>query len=146
VCSFITPDCDVDQPGNSSTFPVSGDLDFRLVPVACRHSEGGGDIISPGDIANAFLLGIGGPVGGLIGLLGVQGLVDDPIWEYELRDFTRVGSVTSSFSTARNPLHLDVFWGGAGAAISSTWWHEGPGLSWGDHQPFPITPPGAHPG
>jgi hypothetical protein len=36
-----------------------------------------------------------------------------------------------------------VFWVGQDGAIASQWWDGAPGLSWGDHQPFPITPPGA---
>jgi hypothetical protein len=142
--NVVTPDCDVDQPGDASRFPVNNDdLDFRLVPMAYRHLDGGGDIISPNDIAAAFVLGIGGIVGGVLDLLGFEGIVDDPIWEYELRDATRASWMTPGFSTARNPIHLDVFWNGGAAAIGSTWWHDGPGTSWADHQPFPITPPGA---
>ena len=44
---------------------------------------------------------------------------------------------------ARTPTHMDVFWVGPDGAIGSTWWDSAPGCSWGDHQPFPITPPGA---
>src|SRR4029077_6213258 len=37
----------------------------------------------------------------------------------------------------------DVFWVGPDAAIGSTWWNAAQGQNWGDHQPFPITRPGA---
>ncbi|WP_344804127.1 PLL family lectin [Microlunatus ginsengisoli] len=43
----------------------------------------------------------------------------------------------------RSPDHLDVFWIGPDGAIASTWWDAAPNCNWGDHQPFPITPPGA---
>ena len=46
-------------------------------------------------------------------------------------------------AVARTPAHLDVFWVGADGAIGSQWWDGAPGAGWGDHQPFPITPPGA---
>jgi len=42
---------------------------------------------------------------------------------------------------ARNPGHLDVFWIGPDGAVASTWWDAAPQASWGDHAPFPITPP-----
>lgn len=44
---------------------------------------------------------------------------------------------------SKNPDHLDVFWIGADNAIASTWWDAAPHCNWGDHQPFPVTPPGA---
>ncbi len=44
---------------------------------------------------------------------------------------------------ARTPSHLDVFWVGPDGAIGSTFWDAAAGFGWGDHQPFPITPPGA---
>ncbi|WP_151898886.1 hypothetical protein [Nitrosospira lacus] len=44
---------------------------------------------------------------------------------------------------ARGPNHLDVFWIGPDGAIASTWWDAAPGMNWGSHQPFPITPPNA---
>jgi hypothetical protein len=46
-------------------------------------------------------------------------------------------------AVARTPDHLDVFWIGPDGAIGSTWWDAAAGSSWGDHQPFPVTPPGA---
>jgi hypothetical protein len=46
-------------------------------------------------------------------------------------------------AVGRTPDHLDVFWIGPDGAIGSTWWDAAPGCSWGDHTPFPITPPGA---
>ena len=46
-------------------------------------------------------------------------------------------------SVARTPNHLDVFWVGPDGAIGSTFWDAAAGFGWGDHQPFPITPPGA---
>jgi len=53
----------------------------------------------------------------------------------------RAGSPVAAVS--RNPNHMDVFWVGPDGAIASTWWDATPGSSWGDHQPFPITAPGA---
>lgn len=50
---------------------------------------------------------------------------------------------STSGSVTRNPNHLDVFWVGADGAIASQWWDAAPGASWGDHQAFPITQPGA---
>jgi hypothetical protein len=46
-------------------------------------------------------------------------------------------------SVGRTPNHVDVFWVGPDAAIGSTWWDLAPHCNWSDHQPFPITPPGA---
>ena len=46
-------------------------------------------------------------------------------------------------AVSRNPQHVEVFWIGPDGAVASTWWDAAPGQSWGDHQPFPITPPGA---
>ena len=46
-------------------------------------------------------------------------------------------------AVARTPNHLDVFWIGPDGAIGTQWWDAAPGANWGDHQPFPITPPGA---
>jgi hypothetical protein len=46
-----------------------------------------------------------------------------------------------SFAVARAPNHLDVFWVGPDGAIGTQWWVGAPGLNWGDHQPFAITPP-----
>jgi hypothetical protein len=46
-------------------------------------------------------------------------------------------------AVARTPDHLDVFWIGSDGAVGSTWWHAAPGMSWGDHRPFLIAPPGA---
>jgi hypothetical protein len=46
-------------------------------------------------------------------------------------------------AVARTPGHLDVFWVGPDGAIGTQWWDEAPGMSWGDHGPFPVTPPGA---
>jgi hypothetical protein len=46
-------------------------------------------------------------------------------------------------AVARTPEHLDVFWTGPDGAIGSTYWDAAPGNGWGDHHPFPITPPGA---
>ena len=53
----------------------------------------------------------------------------------------RAGSPVAAVS--RSPNHLDVFWIGPDGAIASTWWDSAPACSWGDHQPFPVTPPGA---
>jgi hypothetical protein len=44
---------------------------------------------------------------------------------------------------ARTPDHLDVFWIGPDGAVASQWWDAAPGCGWGDHAPFPVTPPGA---
>ena len=44
-------------------------------------------------------------------------------------------------AVARVPDHLDVFW--VDGAIGTTYWDAAPGQGWADHQPFPITPPGA---
>ncbi len=52
----------------------------------------------------------------------------------------RPASVTA---VARTPDHLDVFWIGPDGAVASQWWDAAPGSGWGEHQPFPITPPGA---
>ena len=46
-------------------------------------------------------------------------------------------------AVARTTNHLDVFYIGPDGAVASHWWDGGPNLSWGDHQPFPITSPGA---
>ncbi|HEY3411005.1 MAG TPA: hypothetical protein VGK53_22800, partial [Propionicimonas sp.] len=46
-------------------------------------------------------------------------------------------------AVSRTPDHMDVFWIGPDGAVGSTWWDAAPGSGWGDHQPFPITPPGA---
>jgi hypothetical protein len=46
-------------------------------------------------------------------------------------------------TVARQPDHLDVFWMWPDGAIGSQWWDAARGQSWGDHSPFPITPPGA---
>jgi hypothetical protein len=46
-------------------------------------------------------------------------------------------------AVARGPDHMDVFWIGPDGAIGSTWWDAASGMNWGDHAPFPITPPGA---
>jgi hypothetical protein len=43
----------------------------------------------------------------------------------------------------RTPNNLDVFWVGPDGAIATQWWFGAPGFNFGDHQPFPITPPGA---
>ena len=43
----------------------------------------------------------------------------------------------------RTPNNLDVFWVRPDGAIGTQWWVGKPGLNWGDHQPFTITPPGA---
>jgi hypothetical protein len=43
----------------------------------------------------------------------------------------------------RTPSNLDVFWEGPDGAIATQWWFGAPGFNFGDHQPFPITPPGA---
>ena len=53
----------------------------------------------------------------------------------------RAGSPVAAVS--RTPNHLDVFWIGPDGAIASTWWDSAPKCGWGDHLPFPITPPGA---
>ncbi len=53
------------------------------------------------------------------------------------------GAGSQLAAVARTPDHLDLFWVGADGAIGSTWWDSAPHSSWGDHQPFPITPPGA---
>ena len=44
---------------------------------------------------------------------------------------------------SRRPDHLDVFWVGPDGAIGTTCWNAAPGQGWRDHEPFPITPPGA---
>jgi hypothetical protein len=46
-------------------------------------------------------------------------------------------------AVARTPDHMDLFWIGPDGAVASTWWDSAPGSNWGDHTPFPITPPGA---
>ena len=46
-------------------------------------------------------------------------------------------------AVARMPNHLDVFWVGPDGAVATQWWDGAPGANWGDHRPFPITPPGA---
>jgi len=46
-------------------------------------------------------------------------------------------------AVARSDHHMDVFWIGPDGAIGSTWYDSAPGLSWGDHSPFPVTPPNA---
>lgn len=46
-------------------------------------------------------------------------------------------------AVARTPEHMDVFWINPDGAIASTWWDSAPGMSWGDHQPCSLTPPGA---
>jgi LGFP repeat len=79
----VFPDCDFDAPTDSSVFQVDTSLSFHLAPVAYRHTHGGGDVTSPGDLAAAFLAG---PVGGIALLFGLKGIVKDPVWEYELRD------------------------------------------------------------
>ncbi|MFD0856928.1 AbfB domain-containing protein [Actinomadura adrarensis] len=79
----VLPDCDYEAPGDGSTFSVDKNLNFYLAPIAYRHSDGGGDITSPGDLAAAFAAG---PLGGVGLLFGLSGIVKDPQWEYELRD------------------------------------------------------------
>ena len=46
-------------------------------------------------------------------------------------------------AVARTPDHMDLFWIGPDGAVASTWWDSAPGSNWGDHTPFPITPPRA---
>jgi hypothetical protein len=47
-------------------------------------------------------------------------------------------------AVARVPQHLDVFWVGNDGAIWTMWADDfAPGGKWADHQPFPITSPGA---
>ena len=53
----------------------------------------------------------------------------------------RAGSPLAA--VARMPNHLDVFWVGPDGAVASQWWDVAPGANWGDHRPFPITPPSA---
>jgi len=79
----VVPHCDNNTPPNSSAFSEDESLDFSLVPVAYRHSDGGGTITSAGDLAAAFAAG---PVVGPLTLFGLEGIVKDPEWEYELRD------------------------------------------------------------
>jgi len=58
---------------------------------------------------------------------------------------TRLGvsSGRAVAAPARMPEHLDVFWVGPDGAVGTTWWHGAAGMSWGDHQPFPISGPNA---
>jgi hypothetical protein len=81
--SDVLPDCDYDPPQDGSTFTVDRSLDFYLAPVRYGHTESGGDITAPGDLAAAFAAG---PIGGIALLFGLEGIVKDPVWEYELRD------------------------------------------------------------
>jgi hypothetical protein len=72
----VTPDCDYDSNGGS-TFNSPAN-DFTLKPTGFRHTEGGGDITSPGDLGNWIV----GPAS----LFGLEGIVKDPELLLALRD------------------------------------------------------------
>lgn len=79
----VAPDCDYSTPAAASSFSEDQSLDFSLVPIVYRHTEGGQDITSPGDLAAAFAAG---PILGVFSLFGFEGIVKDPEWVFELRD------------------------------------------------------------
>jgi hypothetical protein len=74
----VPPDTD-GAPDGGSTFPTSPEtLPFRVVARGLRHSEGGGEITAPGDLVHYLV----GPAS----LIGLTGIVKDPVLELELGD------------------------------------------------------------
>jgi hypothetical protein len=81
--SDVLPHCDYENPEGASTFySMDTTVDFHLAPIRFFHTDGGGDIIAPGDIAAAFAAG---PIGGIAWLIGLENIYPDAGWEYELR-------------------------------------------------------------
>lgn len=77
----VPPDCDFATPDGGSAFSSDASLDFSLVPIGYRHTDGGSDITSAGDLAAAVATGP-------LSLIGDEGIVKDPEWIFELRDVT----------------------------------------------------------
>lgn len=75
----VPPDCDFSAPTGASAFASDDSLDFRLVPIGYRHTEGGGEITSVAGLA-------AGVAAGPLSLIGDEGIVKDPEWIFELRD------------------------------------------------------------
>lgn len=68
---------------------------------------------------------------------------DGGVQAIELPSLRRPGAAT--FAGARRTDHLDVFWARADGAAMTNWWHAAPGQRWEDHEPIPVTLPGAAP-
>ncbi|WP_433063190.1 PASTA domain-containing protein [Dactylosporangium sp. CS-033363] len=79
----VLPHCDYDNPdGDSVFYAMDQTVDFHLAPIRFFHTDSGGDIVRPGDLAAAFTAG---PIGGIAWLAGLTNIYSDAGWEYELR-------------------------------------------------------------
>jgi hypothetical protein len=91
----VLPHCDYDNPdGDSVFYAMDQSVDFHLAPVRFFHTDSGGDIVRPADLAAAFTAG---PVGGILWVAGLTNIYADAGWEYELRQGA-YGSTSSALT------------------------------------------------